>query len=201
MSITGVDTEKKYVKMKQDVYEHLAKTFLDKKKKKKISKRTLRNFLLSVIIVFCLTVFYFLSSFISRKNIFEKSLYVIYDKTPVLIECDFILPGNSKTKALSLNLNKIDLNEYNFLGLSVRTGEKTKLDSTIKVQIENSLLEKDAEYISGINKKWSEFSLPLENFEMIKDWSSIKSITFEVEDWNVASKKIKIFIDDVRFVE
>ena len=201
MSITGVDTEKKYVKMKQDVYEHLAKTFLDKKKKKKISKRTLRNFLISVIIIFCLIAFYVLGSFISRKNIFEKSLYIIYDKTPVLIECDFILPGNSKTKALSLNLNKIDLNEYNFLNLSVRTGEKTKLDSTIKVQIENSLLEKDAEYISGINKKWSDFSLPLVNFEMIKDWKSIESITFEVEDWNVARKKIKIFIDDVRFVE
>jgi len=201
MSIAGVDTEKKYVKMKQDVYEHLAKTFLDKKKKKKISKRTLRNFLVSIIIVLCLTAFYLLGSFINRKDIFEKSLYIIYDKTPVLIECDFTLPGDSKTKVLSLNLNRIGLNEYNFLDLSVRTGEKTKLDSTIKVQIENSLLEKDSEYISGINKKWSDFSLPLVNFEMIKDWSSIKSITFEVEDWNVASRKIKIFIDDVRFVE
>ena len=32
--VLGTDIEKKYVRMKQDVYEHLAKTFLDKKDKK-----------------------------------------------------------------------------------------------------------------------------------------------------------------------
>ncbi|MDD5618106.1 MAG: hypothetical protein PHG69_03340 [Candidatus Omnitrophica bacterium] len=185
--------------MKQDVYEHLAKTFLDKKKRKKRDKNLWVVIAISVIasiVLLSATTF-----ILTKKKFFSRSLYVLNDKAPTLIEYDFTTLGNSKTKALSFNLNNIDLSKYHFINLSIRTQENTKINSTLKVQIENSLLEKDAQYISGINTKWQRASLPLDNFKLIKDWSKVKTLTFVVEDWNVSSKKNSVIIDDIHFAE
>ena len=73
--------------------------------------------------------------------------------------------------------------------------------STVKVQIENSLLEKDTQYIPGINVRWQKISLPLANFKLIKDWSGVKSLAFIIEDWNVSIKKDSVIIDDIHFME
>lgn len=197
---TNIDIDKKYVKMKQDVYEHLAKTFLDKRIKKNAKKKNQRIPVV-VAIILSFALFYILVSLATGKNVFSKSLYVISDKTPILIEYDFSVLGGSKTSVLSFNLNNINLSGFNFLEVSFKTDKKTKIDSTIKVKIENSFLEKDAQYLSGINNKWKVISLPLRNFYFISDWKSIKTLTFVVEDWNVSSNKGKIYIDDVRFIK
>ncbi|MDD5005808.1 MAG: hypothetical protein PHS93_04815 [Candidatus Omnitrophica bacterium] len=185
--------------MKQDVYEHLAKTFIDKKVKQKPKRKIL--WILAAFSIICVVMFLASNYFLVEKRIFSKSLYLLHDKTPIVIKYDFTSLGNSKVKALSFNLDNLDLSGYHFLTLSIRTEEKTKIDSTIKVQIENSLLEKDAEYISGINSKWRRFVLPLADFKLVKDWSQIKTLTFMVEDWNVTDKNDKILIDEVRFTE
>jgi hypothetical protein len=199
MIYTGVETERRNVRMKQDVYEHLAKTFLDKKKKKKPSKNILVFIAISVVIlIFLLSTATF---FLTKKKFFSRSLYVLNENSPTVIEYDFSSLGLSKTKALSFNLNNIDLSKYNFLVLSIRTKENTRISSTIKTQIENALLEKDAQYISGINQKWQKVSLPLANFKLIKDWSKVKALVFMVEDWNVSNKKDSIIIDDIHFTE
>ena len=200
MSLTTIDTKKNYVKMKKDVYEHLAKTFLDKKKKKNFSKRKI--WIAIVPVVFVLFIALLISrNLIVEKKFFSKSLYVIVDRTPVVLDYNFSGLGASKKKALSFDLDNVDLSEYSTLELSIRTGIWSKTDSTIKIQIENTLLERDIEYILGVNKNWRKFRVPLESFELIKDWSSIKNITFVVEDWNVSCKEDKILIDDVRFIE
>lgn len=194
-----LEVERKHVRMKQDVYEHLAKTFLDKKKSKKSDKKLW--FVLaasSIVFILLLSVG---TVFLTKKKFFLRSLYVLNDKAPTLIEYDFTTLGNSKTKALSFNLNNIDLSKYNFINLSIRTQENTKVSSTLKVQIENSLLEKDAQYIPGINNKWQRVSLRLDNFKLIKDWSKVRTLTFVVEDWNVSGKKNSVIIDDIHFAE
>lgn len=199
MAQTNIDIDKKYVRMKKDVYEHLAKTFLDKKNKKSLKKKNQTNYIVALI-VFCI-IFFLLRYVGSGKNVFSKSLYLIQDKTPIAIEYDFSMLGSAKTRVLSFNLNNVDINGFNFLKLSLRTEDKTKTVTTIKVQIENSLLEKDSQYLSGINNRWRHFSLPLRNFKLINEWKSVKSLTFIVEDWNVSSKKGKIYIDEVSFAE
>jgi len=196
---TTVDTEKKHIRMRQDVYEHLAKVFLDKKKKKKPDKKIL--FITAVLSIGCLLLLSITAVFLTKRKFFARSLYVLNSNTPTLIEYDFRSLGSAKTKAISFNLGNIDLSKYRFLDLSIRSQENAKVNSTIKVQIENFLLEKDTQYISGINAKWKKVSLGLDNFRLIKDWSQVKSLTFTVEDWNVSSKKNTIIIDDIRFIE
>lgn len=198
---TSIDTEKKYVKMKQDVYEHLAKTFLDKKKKKKSLKNKNLWFIAIPLILFFIVFSYVLGIILVKNKVFLKSIYIAQDKTPVILEYDFTPLGISKIKAISFNLANTDLSGYKFFDISIRTEQKTQPDSTIKIEIENSLLEKDTKYISGINSGWQKFSLPLSDFKLISDWASVKAVSFTVEDWNVSSKKNKVFIDDIRFVE
>lgn len=195
---TNIDIDKKYVRMKKDIYEHLAKTFLDKKKSQKNNKREILIFF--AFIAFC-AMFYALRNTAVGKSVFSKSLYIIQDKTPIAVEYDFSVLGIARTKALSFDLNNINLSGFNYLEMSLRTADKTKTDTVIKVQAENSLLEKDAQYLSGINSSWRKFRLPLKNFKLINEWKSVKCLTFVVEDWNVSDRKGKIYIDDVRFVE
>lgn len=185
--------------MRSDVYEHLAKTFLDKKRRVGFNKKNLW-ILLILVVLLSFPLIYVLGNIFVKKNIFSRSLFVIQDAAPIVLGYDFSQLGNTKTRAISFNLNNVDLSSYNHLSLSIRTKEKTKIDSTIKVQIENSLLEKDAEYISGLNIDWQVFTLPLIKFEKIKDWTSVKALTFIVEEWNIENKKDQIYIDEVHFV-
>jgi len=82
----------------------------------------------------------------------------------------------------------------------MRTQEKSNIGSAIQVQIKNSVLEKDAEYLTDINNKWKKYLINLDKFERISDWSSIDSLTFVIDEWNVDNKKDKIFIDEVKFI-
>jgi len=185
--------------MKQDVYEHLAKTFLDKKKKQRPGKKiwiAAAAIVVALFLLLSITV-----ALLTHKKLFSRSLYVLNSNVPTVIEYDFTSLGGSKTKAISFNLNNIDLSRYKFLDLSIRMQENSRVSSTVKVQIENSLLEKDTQYIPGINVRWQKISLPLANFKLIKDWSGVKSLAFIIEDWNVSIKKDSVIIDDIHFME
>ena len=60
---------------------------------------------------------------------------MIEDKTPIEIGYDFSAIGDNKVRALTFNLNEIDLSEYNALSLSIRTKVDTSVELAIKVQI------------------------------------------------------------------
>lgn len=196
MIYTNVDTQKKYVKMKPEVYEHLAKTFLDRKNKK------IKFWIIfSIFFISCFIIFLIIGAHVTKRKVFGKSLRVVSDKIPIVIEYDFTSLGSAKLRTLTFNLYDVDLSDYNLLNLSIRSGQKSDIDSTIKVEIENSFLEKDIQYLTGINNTWKRFSLPLKNFKSIINWSSIKSLTFTVEDWNAGNKKDKIYIDEISFIE
>lgn len=197
---TNIDTNRNCVKMKKDVYEHLAKTFLENKSKKKVSNKHIWIFAI-LIVISCLLLIMQLSTLLAKKSFIGKSIFVIQDKTPIELEYDFTEIGNNKIRAISFNLSDIDLDEYNYLSLAARTKDGGKIKTSIRVQIENSLREKDSEYISGIVSEWQSFILPLTDFERVKDWSKVESINFVVEEWNTGVKKDKIYIDEVRFID
>ena len=190
---TNIDTKRNYVKMKKDVYEHLAKTFLERKNKKKVSNKHVWIFAI-LIVISCLLLILQLSSLLVKKSFIGKSIYVVQDKTPIELEYDFTEIGNNKIRVISFNLSEIDLDEYNYLSLTARTKDSGKIKTTIKVQIENSLREKDSEYVSGIVSQWQAFVLPLSDFEQIKEWSKVKAINFIAEEWNTGVKRDKIYI-------
>lgn len=199
MKSAVIETQRNNVRMKVDVYEHLAKTFLDKNIKKKPSKKKIFVIVSSVIFAAMLISFVGVSLFFKMET-FSKSIIIIQDKAPLVIEYNFANIGDPKTRSLSYNLDNLDLSQYKSLSLSMRTKEVSSIGSTIQVQIKNSVLEKDAVYISNINDTWQVFLIDLERFERIDDWSSIDSLTFVIDEWNVDNKVDSLIIDEVKFV-
>ena len=197
---TSIDTNRNYVKMKKDVYEHLAKTFLENKSKKKVSNRHVWIFT-TLIVISCLLLILQLSSLLAKRSYIGQSFYVIQDKSPIEFEYDFTEIGNNKIRVMLFNLSDIDLDEYSYLSLAARTKDGGKIKTSLSVQIENSLHEKDSEYISGIVSEWQTFILPLSDFENVNDWSKVESISFVIEEWNTGVKRDKIYIDEVRFID
>jgi len=185
--------------MKKDVYEHLAKTFLEKKQKRNVTRREILQ--ISGII---LTSFFILSvifGFIfNKKVIFSKKLYAIQDKMPVDIKYDFTAPGISKVRSIAFDLDHTNLSNYAYLNLAIKSKQQSSASvATVKIQFENSRLEKDSKYISGISSKWNKFRISLKDFKLISDWKDLNNLTFIVEDWNVSNKNDGILIDDIYF--
>jgi len=199
MTNTVIDTEVKHVKMKKDVYEHLAKTFLNKKEKGKPANKKVLKFVYLGLVT-CFVLIFFLGVILARSQVFSRSLSVIQDRTPVEMDYDFSSAGGDKVRSISFNLNGINLSKYNHLSLMIRTEKETTIDSSVKVKIENTQLEKDSEYIIGIDGDWREFKVSFSKFEKIKNWSTVKSLSLVVEEWNVDNKIDKIFFDEVKFI-
>jgi len=190
--------------MRPEVYEQLARSFLVKKQTKSTQKSS-RFFLIisgiaALIILIVLTVV--LSFFVREKTLFvRKSLYVGLDKTPVKIPYNFNNPNSGKIKAVSFSLRDVDISKYRFLDFRVRLINKTNIGSSVKVQLENSFKEISSTYVSGVMAQWGKFSIPLSDFKRISDLSTIQSLSFMLEDWNLADKENQILIDEIRFVK
>ena len=187
-------------RMKKDVYEHLARTFLQKKQTPLYKNKKIWT-IFGIIVASLLLIVSLVAILSQESGIFSKKLSIIQDKTPISIKYDFTLPGISKVRELSFDLDNIDLSKYNNVKVVVRTLSKDKVSSTIKLQVENGRLEKDSIYIADIQNRWKKIEVPLTEFSLINDWSGVKSITLIVEDWNVSSKVDEILVDEISFVE
>ena len=189
--------------MRPEVYEQLARTFLDKKKSKP-EKKSLSSFWLivgictiSVLLLAIISLFFIRE----RTSILEKSLYIALDKTPAVISYNFNNPNADRIKAASFSLGNTDISKYGFLSFRLRLSKQASLDSAIKVQLENSFKEASHTYIKGVSSQWRRFSLPLSEFKHISDYTAIQSLSFVIEGWNLADKENKVLIDEIRFVK
>jgi len=197
-----VINEKRYVRMKPEVYEHLARTFLEKKKNKNNKKQPTITLFVSLGLLIAILVFIFVL-FLTREKIgiLQRSLHILLDKSPITIAYNFKNPGTDKVKAMSFSLSDIDISRYRFLDFRARLIKKTTKDSVIKVEIENAFKEKASTYLNGITWQWKRFSLPLSDFKKISDKTVISSISFVIEDWNLSDKENSLIIDEVRFTK
>lgn len=184
---------------KKDIYEHLAKIYLDassKKKKKtkgypKLFKNILVGSLLSVLLLnFVLFIFF------SQKKPFnsEVALVLLSDASKINFNFD-----PAKKETYSVYLNKLDLTPFKAVGFSLR---KTNYSDTIPLRIEftNRFKEKSEVYFRDVPSRWQDFKVSLSEFKKISDWSEITSLTFTVEEWNVRKKKGVVYIDNIRLL-
>ena len=181
--------------MRKDEYEHLANTFFDNKKKRFKVKNIRVYASAAVIILLTFGIGFFFAG--SKK--FSQSFYISSDKLPLAIAYDFSDAGKSKLRSVSFDLENIDVSRYRYLAVSARTQRKSRIDSSIRVQIQNAVLEKDSQFISGVNEKWQEHSFLLSAFKQITNWSKVGSLTFVIDEWNVGNKKDVLYIDEIHF--
>ncbi len=184
---------------KKEIYEHLAKIYLDaSSKKKKRTKNHLR--LYSNLFVIGLILLVGAGSgiiYFSRNKSLpsETALFILHD--PAKINFNF---NPAKKESFTISLNRLNLNSFKELAFSIKNTDKNGAVS-LRIEFVNSFKEKSEVYVKNIPAKWQEFKMSFLDFKNITDWSEMQSVSFTVEEWNARKDKGIIYIDNVRFLK
>lgn len=193
---------KNYSMDKKEIYEHLAKIYLDASSKTKRKKKA------KVYPPFFKTIF-----FVSAAVVFlglSTVLYSVFSKNkPFNAEVALVLlPGTAKInfnfdpakkEAYSLDLKSLDISRFKALGFSAKTADYRDKVS-LRVEFTSAFKEKSEIYFRAIPHKWQDYRVNLSEFKNISDWSDMLGISFTVEEWNVREKKGVVYLDNVRLL-
>ncbi len=182
---------------KKDIYEHLAKIYLDapavKKKKSKSQTNDHKNFIIiAAAIAFGLVLLIFTRFYLHKP--LQQQVALVFSSEPIKINFDF---DPAKEKLVAFNLNKTDLSKFSGVSFSVK---KSSFDDIINLRVEftNTFKEKSEIYLKDISHKWKNYELKFSDFKAISDWTQMSGLAFIVEEWNTRENKGVIYIDNVR---
>lgn len=185
---------------KKDIYEHLAKIYLDAssgKKKKEPPSRIYKNlFIASIAVIVALSAFS-LGSLTKRRPSAAHEIALVLLPEPAKINFHF---DPAKKEIFTLHLNKLDLTRYRAAGFALK---KANFFDTISVRVEftNIFKEKSELYFKDIPHKWRDYSVKFSEFKNVSDWSEMASLSFTVEQWNAKEKKGVVYVDNVRLLK
>lgn len=185
---------------KKEIYEHLAKIYLDassKKKKKNIARPGFLRpiFLINAFLIFSLCCASYLS--FKNKGLFTSGIALILLQDAVKINFNF---DPAKKEIFSLDLSRLNLTPYKEVEFSLR---RACYQDKIALRIEFTSVhqEKSEIYLKDIPHKWKDYKIKLSDFKNISDWSKILNLAFTVEEWNTKEKHGVVYIDNVRLLK
>jgi len=184
---------------KKEVYEHLARIYLDaslKYKKKNRYPKVLFVLLAIVSVTFIILPFIVKSS----RNVTHFSnnkLSILLNYEPVKINYNF---DPVKKEIYDIDLKGINLEKFKTLSFRIK---KSSFDDTVHLRIElvNEFNEAGSVYLKDVPHRWNELKFSLLDFKNISNWSKVKKLMFIVEEWNTNKKTGKIYIDDIKFLK
>lgn len=184
---------------KKEIYEHLARIYLDAslkyKKKKKFSPFLFFSLTgIAVIFLSIFIVFKFLPLKLNPSD-YQVALTLTYE--PIKVNFNF---NPVKKEIFTLPLNNMNLENFKILSFRIR---KSDFYDNIHLRIEfvNSFNEKGVVYIDNILNKWKEFNISLKDFKGITYWSEMQELMFIVEEWNSIQKSGRIYLDDIKLLK
>ena len=190
---------------KKEVYDYLAKIYLDKQPAAKIVRKApepSKKYITFILIALGIAIVS-AGAFLKYQIRFFKpkafGLYVATGSELIKLKYNF---NNSSTKkeGYSVTLSDINAQDYQHLQFQARsltddTGIK------IRVEVENNLKENAFSYIDGVSGAWKEFTLKLSDFKGLTRWDNVNKISFIIEEWNVVGKENSVFIDEIRLIK
>ena len=190
---------------KNEVYDYLAKIYLDKqpaaKTDKKLPARGFNLWLLFLILI-SIGVFGIIFYFKSPKLFLKPKAYSLYVATGnelIKIKYNFA-SATTKKEGYTLTLSDLNAQGYSMLQFQARSLKKNE-SVKLKVELENSLKENSFVYIEGLTDSWKKFNIALPDFKEITHWDTLTRISFIVEEWNVVEKDDSVYIDDIRLTK
>ena len=184
---------------KKDIYEHLAKIYLDASSKKDKKTRDHKKLLKTLSLIGLFLVFAALAlNFTLRKNKpFATQVALVLSSEALKINFNF---DPAKKEIFSMDLNKLDLTKYSALAFSVK---KATFKDTISLRVEftNTFKEKSEVYIINIPHKWKDYKVNFSDFKNMVNWKEMVNLAFAVEEWNAREDKGVIYIDNVRLLK
>lgn len=186
---------------KHDIYEHLAKIYLDasstKTKKQTAKPHLVRNlFVMGVVMIAGLSGALALN--LNRPHARQEGSELALVLAPGLIKINFNFDP-AKKETYSLDLKNLDMNNFKKIVFSAK--KKTNDNLALRVEFMNVYKEKAEVYLKDISAQWKEYSIDLAEFKSISDWSGMKQIMFSIEEWNSREKSGTIYIEDMRLLK
>lgn len=184
---------------KREIYEHLAKIYLDASSKKKKRTKTHLRIYNNLFIIGLILLVGVGSSFVyfskNKGLASETALFILHD--PAKINFNF---NPVRKEAFTISLNRLNLSSFRELAFAIKNTDKNS-NVAIRVEFTNSFKERSEVYVKHIPAKWQEFRLSFFGFKNITDWSEMQSISFTVEEWNAQKDRGILYIDNVRFLK
>jgi len=184
---------------KKDIYEHLAKIYLDasskKKKKAKSHSKVFKSSLItSIIFVVALSVTLIFN--LQRNKSYNSEIALVLLPDVVKINFHF---DPARKEIYTLNLNKLDLTRFRVLGFSLKKANY-KNNISLRVEFTDAFKERSEVYFKDIPHKWQDYKINLAQFRGISDWSEMLSLSFAIEEWNAKEKRGIVYIDNIRLL-
>ena len=189
---------------RDDIYDHLAQVYLGKKKEcnqrkpyRQQAKAWLMINLFITVIIFS-SATYGLTAFLSN-NREELQSKIIHSLNQGLIRVDYNFEKDlNPLKSYSLSLSDLNVDRYQALHFALRAKEEGN-PGVVKIVIKNKRNEEAYYYLQGIGFNWQEYTIPLDQFQKISDWSSVTDVSIVLESWNVEKKKGLLLVDKIYF--
>jgi len=183
---------------KRDIYEHLAKIYLDASSKKKIKSNNYQGFkgLFFASIAIVLTLSLSLVAVLNKDKAVkgENALFVSLDAVKINFNFD-----PAKKETYSIDLRNLNLSKYKAVAFSLKKATyEGKI--TLRVELANHFKERSEVYIRDIPHKWQEYKINFSDFSKINDWSEVSKLSFIVEQWNAKENSGVLYIDNIRFL-
>lgn len=192
---------------KKDIYEHLAKIYLDasaKKVKKRNDYRGVKTFILAALVSICaVTAFFLLYS--QNKNKAVKSRPAISSELALVLQPGIVKINFNfepiKKESYILNLHGLDLNRFKKIKFYVRKANFED-DISLNVEFTNAFNEASKIYLVDLSAyKWQEYRINLADFKNISDWTQMSLLSFNVQGSSSKAKKSIVYIDNIRVVK
>lgn len=191
---------------KNEVYDYLAKVYLDKQpsaaarpfeKKRPSSFRKHALFLILPIIALP-SLYLFLRHPLRQHTPKGWSLQLDVGNELIKIRYNFTA-SDLKKEGYLISLS--DLNAQGFKELEFKARRRKDFGAMhLRVALENNFRENAARYVK-VDSKWRHYKIKLSDFKEITAWDKLKNISFIIEEWNVADKDDCVYIDELRFTK
>jgi len=183
---------------KKDIYEHLAKIYLDAstKKKKKSAKSKWNRHLVFVSLGLIAILTVSLSGFLLKHKRLNSQISLVLQADVTKINFNF---DPAKKEIYSLGLKKLNLARFKTIGLAIKKANYSDKIS-LKLEFANVFKEQAVVYLKDIPNKWQDYQISLSDFKAISDWSEMTTLALIVEEWNTTEKQGIIYIDNIRLL-
>ena len=183
---------------KKDIYEHLAKIYLENAPAYKGSKAKSEDYKIYIFVgiaVIIVVSSLFLIPF--SRNPSNTQTLLILAPDPVKINYKF---DPVKKESYSFDLKRLNIAGFKSLAFSVK---KSNFNDNISMRVEfQSIFKEHSEvYIKNVPGKWKEYTLNLSQFKEISEWAEMSGLIFSVEEWNTRDNKGIVYLDNVRFIK
>lgn len=186
---------------KKDIYEHLAKIYLDsthvKRKRSRSRSKDYRTPALiaasSLLVILILATTFWPRA--QKLTSSETQLILNPDIAKINYQFDPV-----KKEMHNFDLKKLNLSKYKTLAFSLKKSNFNDIVA-LRVEFTNIYKERSELYLNDISNHWQEFKLNLSDFKAISDWSEMETLSFIVEEWNSKEGKGILFVDNVRVMK